>query len=146
MRTLWNAADRASLADRIRTLSPGTPAQWGTMDAPRMVAHLAASMGMALGTLPMKMRRTPLRHFPIKQLILYVVPFPKGAPTAPELQRQCVSWDDEMRALHEGLEQFARRDRTGSWPDHPAFGRMSGRAWGVLAYKHIDHHLRQFAV
>jgi hypothetical protein len=42
--------------------------------------------------------------------------------------------------------------RTGSvprdfeWPEHPAFGRMSRRVWGVLGYRHLDHHFRQFGV
>ena len=29
---------------------------------------------------------------------------------------------------------------------HPAFGKLSPRAWGVLAWRHTDHHLRQFGV
>ena len=32
------------------------------------------------------------------------------------------------------------------WQEHPAFGRLARRAWGVLAYRHLDHHLRQFGV
>ena len=27
---------------------------------------------------------------------------------------------------------------------HSFFGRMTGDEWGVLMYKHLDHHLRQF--
>jgi hypothetical protein len=27
---------------------------------------------------------------------------------------------------------------------HSFFGRMSGAEWGVMQYKHLDHHLRQF--
>ena len=27
---------------------------------------------------------------------------------------------------------------------HSFFGTMSGAEWGVLQYKHLDHHLRQF--
>lgn len=38
-----------------------------------------------------------------------------------------------------------------SWADdlstrQPAFGRLTRPAWGVLSYRHIDHHLRQFGV
>jgi len=29
---------------------------------------------------------------------------------------------------------------------HSVFGRLSRRQWGILAAKHIDHHLRQFGV
>jgi hypothetical protein len=29
---------------------------------------------------------------------------------------------------------------------HPFFGKLSGKEWGELTYKHIDHHLQQFGV
>lgn len=29
---------------------------------------------------------------------------------------------------------------------HPAFGNISTNEWGIAAYKHMDHHLRQFGV
>jgi hypothetical protein len=29
---------------------------------------------------------------------------------------------------------------------HAFFGKLSGREWGELMYKHIDHHLQQFGV
>jgi hypothetical protein len=44
------------------------------------------------------------------------------------------------------LERFAARDEIQEWPAHPAFGQLSRKDWGVLVYKHIDHHLRQFGV
>ncbi len=31
-------------------------------------------------------------------------------------------------------------------PTHPAFGPMSARDWYRSAYRHADHHLRQFGV
>jgi hypothetical protein len=27
---------------------------------------------------------------------------------------------------------------------HSFLGRISGEDWGVMMYKHLDHHLRQF--
>jgi hypothetical protein len=32
------------------------------------------------------------------------------------------------------------------WPEHPVFGKMTPRAWRVLGYRHMDHHLRQFGI
>jgi hypothetical protein len=29
---------------------------------------------------------------------------------------------------------------------HPFFGKMSAKEWGLIAHKHMDHHLRQFGV
>jgi hypothetical protein len=28
--------------------------------------------------------------------------------------------------------------------EHSFLGRLSGQEWGVMMYKHLDHHLRQF--
>lgn len=47
-----------------------------------------------------------------------------------------------------GLRQGLGEPETGppSWPPSRVFGRISGRSWGVLQHKHLDHHLRQFGV
>ncbi len=34
----------------------------------------------------------------------------------------------------------------GAWPVSPVFGRISGRSWGVMLYRHLDYHLGQFGV
>jgi hypothetical protein len=52
----------------------------------------------------------------------------------------------EMNRLHAALARFDDQRARTDWPLHPIFGRMSLRAYGVLAYKHTDHHLRQFGV
>jgi hypothetical protein len=117
------------------------------MNAPRMVAHLADALKMALGELQVAPKQTPLRFPGIKQLVIYVLPWPPGAPTAPELlARAPAAWNGEVVTLSALLERFAERTASGSWPSHPAFGSMSGRAWGVLVYRHCDHHFRQFGV
>jgi len=28
----------------------------------------------------------------------------------------------------------------------PLFGKMDGKEWALIAYKHINHHLKQFGV
>ena len=33
-----------------------------------------------------------------------------------------------------------------AWHPHPMFGQLSGHSWGVLMWRHMDHHLRQFSV
>lgn len=100
-----------------------------------------------MGELPVKPRRLPIRHPPLKQFIIYVMPFPKGAPTAPELvSRQATDWAAEVEAIERAFDRLVVRDPAAPWQDHPAFGRMTHRAWGVLIYRHTDHHLRQFGV
>jgi hypothetical protein len=115
------------------------------MSAPQMVCHLSESLKMALGELKVTPKKLPIRYPPLKQFIVYVAPFPKHAPTAPELQvRSPGDWSADVADLRSLVERFASQRGVAKWPDHPAFGRLSARAWGVLVYRHMDHHLRQF--
>jgi hypothetical protein len=119
------------------------------MDAKAMLNHLRLSALMALGELPVACKsKRPFQVFPIKHLILHVVPFPKGAPTAPEL---LVPGDtapvDAIRSeLVSLVERIGAGPREGDGAVHPLFGRLSFREWGVATYKHTDHHLRQFGL
>ena len=75
----------------------------------------------------------------------HVVPFPKGAPTAPELLVPDAASFDALRSeLVAFVERIGSGPRDGDGPVHPLFGRLSFREWGVATYKHTDHHLRQF--
>jgi len=144
VKTLWNEAHRAEILERLGRITPDTAPAWGKMNAPRMVAHVADWFRMALGELPIAERMLPVRFFPVKQLLIFVLPFPKNLPTAPELQRQAASLDEELASLRSSVERFAARDVNETWSVHPAFGPLSGSTWGALAYKHTDHHLGQF--
>jgi Protein of unknown function (DUF1569) len=147
MKTVWNEADHRELLERLDRLKPDAAPRWGKFTAPRMVCHLVDAMKMASGTLPVQPKNLPIRHPPLKQLIIYWLPFPKGAPTAPELLARLPSeWHGEVRELKQALEAFRQRGPTGPFVPHPAFGKLSARAWGVLVYRHTDHHLKQFGV
>jgi hypothetical protein len=144
--SILRADDRASLCRRLASLS-GTPSpRWGRMDAAAMLAHLRQSALMALGELPVAPKNKRLfESFPVKQLILYVVPFPRGAPTARELLVSSPAPVEESRVeLLALLERMGAGPRDGSGPVHPLLGPLSWREWGVLMHKHVDHHLRQF--
>jgi hypothetical protein len=118
------------------------------MDAKAMLTHLRQSALMALGDLPVASKsKRAFQVFPIKHLILHVAPFPKGAPTAPELLVPDEASVDDIRSeLVSLVERIGKGPREGDGPVHPLFGRLSFREWGIATYKHTDHHLRQFGV
>ena len=113
-----------------------------------MLAHVNDGLRMALGDLATTPKDLPLRYPPLKQLLVYVLPFPKGAPTSRELLARVdqAQWDDEVAAFPGLLERAGACACRRDWPLHPAFGRLSSRAWGVLGYRHVDHHFTQFGV
>src|SRR5438045_9746432 len=84
-KTLWNAGSRQELLDRLGRLKPDARPLWGRMNAPQMVAHLVGWMRMATGELLTAPLNRPIRYPPLKQMIIYWLPRPKGVPTAPEL-------------------------------------------------------------
>jgi hypothetical protein len=66
---------------------------------------------------------------------------------APEfLAQPAATWDQDFAALGAAINRFAARGPGGPWAEHPAFGPLTGRMWGVLAWRHLDHHLRQFGL
>ena len=148
MPTLQNAADRAGLIGRLDRLTPDTKGQWGVMNVSQMLAHCADNLRMAVGDLPVKAKSIPFfRHFPLKHLALYVLPFPKNAPTAPELKsRAPKAFDSERVDIRTLLPRLDPASFIGSVPDHPIFGSFTPAQWGKLGFRHLDHHLRQFGV
>lgn len=117
------------------------------MTAPQMVAHVISWMLMAKGELYTAPRPSILRRSPVKQLAIYWLPFPKGVPTAQELlERAPAEWAGEREVLTQLIENFESDHRNKEWPEHPAFGFLTDGAWGVLGFRHTDHHLRQFGV
>ncbi len=146
-KTLSNARARRELLDRLEHLTPDATPRWGKMTAPQMVAHLTDWMMMASGDLKTAAQNRVLRYPPLKQLAIYWLPFPKGVPTAPELLgRVPLEWGAERASLRQRVEAFESLYLKPEWPDHPAFGKMTPKAWGVFAYRHMDHHLRQFGI
>jgi hypothetical protein len=145
MKSIWQDETRRELSDRVGAVAWDRRAEWGKFSAPKMVCHLADSLKMAMGDLKVVRKRLPIRYPPLKQFIIYVAPFPKSAPTAPELLvRAPREWANDIADVQDLLARAGSARTTEAWPEHPAFGKLSKRAWGVLIYRHMDHHLRQF--
>src|SRR5260370_28775094 len=135
MKTIWNHADRARVLSRMDRITDERKPRWGRMTADRMLAHVVESAKMSIGELQCESKRLPIRWFPLKQLILYVFPFPKGSPTAPELLAGAEAPVSDLKPeLHRLVDKFAEpRDRH-HWPEHPAFASLSREARAQLTY------------
>ncbi len=146
MGSILKDSDRSAIVNRLQSLSASSVGQWGSMDVAAMLQHLRLSAEMALGELTMpSSNKRAFQVFPLKHLVLYVLPFPKGAPTAPALKPGLETpLEQERTALLSLLERIASGPDEGAGPAHPLFGPLTWRQWGVLTYKHADHHLRQF--
>jgi hypothetical protein len=146
MKSVFDASVRAELASRIHLLSLQSNAQWGKMNAYQMIKHCTLCEDMMLG-------KTKIKRVLIGRLIGGIIlkkvlkdntPFGKNSPTSPLLKTTTKSGDIEQQKKEwvSRLEEYARYDD----PEfvHPFFGPMTKEQIGCFAYKHADHHLRQF--
>lgn len=148
---MFKNADRAAITDRINRLKPDSKALWGKMNVSEMMCHCADGVEMATGERDVADRSSFLFRTIVKPLVLYVLPMPKSAPTAPELNPHLEGTKPDEFAkdrsrLNECIEKLADLPADFSFAPHAAFGSMTRDQWGILIHKHIDHHLKQFGV
>lgn len=147
MKTILEETARRDLLERLSQIKSETSPKWGKFTATQMVRHLADPLRAAMGEMEVAPKNGPLRNPLLRYLIIYWLPWPKGAPTAPEFipplggDMQVCQHD-----LKNTLDRFVHFTQEKKPAPHPAFGELKREHWGVLTHRHIDHHLRQFGV
>lgn len=146
MGTLLSTEDRVPILQRLRSIRPDARPAWGSLDAPRMLCHVADQLRVALGDIPTKPVHTVVSRTLVKFLVVNTgLQPPRGRiKTAPEmLISRPTSWDVDVAACVDLAERVGRGTCSAV---HPAFGPLSPREWGRLCWKHLNHHLVQFGV
>ena len=148
MPSLFNPVARDAILDRIGRLAPDRKPLWGRFTVPEMVCHVSCALRQGLRELETGPPTGPLAHPPLNWLLIHVVPWPKGKGKSPPefLATRPTTWNADVSRLRDLIQRFADRGPTAAWPPSRVFGRISGRSWGVLEHKHLDHHHRQFGV
>jgi len=150
MKTLARERCKAEIVRRLRTVRPESARRWGQMSAPQMVCHLSDSCLMMTGQKPVSDATGRLQRTLVKWIALYLpLRWPAGILTRPEIDQHVagtkpVDFATDVAKLEALLELITTREKGFEWPVHPIFGRMSRAAWLRWAYRHMDHHLRQF--
>jgi hypothetical protein len=139
----------ARLVQRLEVLRPDTPRRWGTLTAGEMLCHLGDAATNLLGRPPSGEART---HRLRKWVGLRSpLPWPRGARTPPRLDPRLegtrpTDFEQDRRRAIESLRQLALAPDEVLRATHALFGRMTPDDWKRWAYRHTDHHLRQFGM
>jgi hypothetical protein len=152
MKTVADPAVLQSLINRLGAITVDSRRRWGTLTPHEMLCHLGDATAMVLRTRP---RTDPVRirrRFLVKALGLWApIRWPHGWPTNPAFDPKVAGTRpsdfarDLARAVA-GLEGIAAAGPDGLEPAHGLFGVMSLSDWQRWAYRHTEHHLRQFGV
>ena len=153
--SLSNSAIKEQIVERLQTIQPDSPRQWGRMTVSQMICHLSDSFRVTMGMKPWKTTRISVTPIPMPRWFLKWValstsmPWPRGVPTRPEVdaERGCTrptQFDQDKAELFVLLDRFIQEPRDFEWQPHPIFGAMTDADWTRWGYLHMDHHLRQF--
>jgi hypothetical protein len=146
MKTVFDKTTRDELINRINTLNETNKAQWGKMNVYQMMKHCILWEEWVLGK--KKYKRVFIGRFIGKMVLKNILkdenPLMRNSPTLPELRVRenkgdITSERTKWISLIKDYEYFSNPDFI-----HSFFGKMTKEQIGYLAYKHTDHHLRQF--
>lgn len=150
MQTIHSKDAINALITRIGKLENNTPGKWGKMNVTQMIKHCILSEEMYLGKTPYKRLFVGkvFGKMALKKLVSNDAPIKKNQPTH-KLLKTAGNEDIELlkekwTALIQEYQSISEAKSTGFV--HPFFGKMTKSEFGIAAYKHIDHHLRQFGV
>jgi hypothetical protein len=149
MNSLFESNSAAGIIYRLAKLHPNTKSLWGKMNVSQMLAHCQVPLQAALGEKQFKRTFFGFVFGRIgKRQMLKAGPFKKNLPTDPRfIVKDDRDFEKEKKQLQVLVHKFAIAN-----PDmiaqkrHPFFGNMTQDEWGLLQWKHLDHHLKQFGV
>ena len=147
MKSVFNSTVRDELVERIHSLNKESKARWGKMNVHQMLQHCISWDEVALGkrvvTQPF-LGRLVGKVF-LKRFVKDDRPMPQNLPSIPDLKMQ-KPVDRDIAAEKERWTSLIN-----DYAAHgentfvlPFFGQVNRGQAGVVAYKHTDHHLRQF--
>ena len=148
MKTIFDKSTRDELIRRIDTLTKDNSAQWGKMNVYQMLKHCRLWDEWIAGKKKNKQvfAGRLFGKMALKNVLKDEKPLGRNTPTIPELRLNRLGENGDVESEKakwivtiEGYAHFSNPDFV-----HTFFGKMTREQIGYLAYKHADHHLRQF--
>ncbi len=148
MKSIFDKTWRDELIGRINLVNETSARQWGKMNVYQMIKHCSNWDEWVLGkNNPVYKRQFIGRIFGkmvLRKMIKTDKPFDKNVPTTNWLKIKETNGDivSEKSKWISSIKEYANYSNAGFI--HDFFGKMSIEEIGIMAYKHTDHHLRQF--
>ena len=148
MKDIFDYQTIEELKTRVDQLNSNSQARWGKMNVYQMLKHCTENERLML-------RQTTFKRLFIGRLFGQMAlksnikddaPLDKNSPTHPKLKfTGNGDIEQQKQAWMELLDAYPTMNaKDYATFIHPFFGKMNSEQVGRLAYKHIDHHLRQF--
>ncbi|HEX3127305.1 MAG TPA: DinB family protein [Thermoanaerobaculia bacterium] len=141
------------LLSRLARLTLDSQRRWGTLTPAEMLCHLGDAGDAVLG-----LRVTPGPKPDVKpsRILMWLavwspIHWPKGAETRAgsdpkKLGTRPGDFEQDRERVVSGLRAMAAAAPGSLLPVHFRFGPMTVKGWQRWAWRHVDHHLRQFGL
>jgi hypothetical protein len=151
MKNIFKKEVSQEIIQRINNLTNNSNPQWGKMNVAQMLAHLNVQYEIIYENdkfpKPNFIARFFLKNV-VKKAVTGPKPFSKNGRTAPYF---IISSQKDFDKEKERLINYMKRIQVDGVEvllprDTKSFGKLTAEEWNTLFYKHLDHHLNQFAV
>lgn len=150
MKTIFDKNIREHLVSRIERINEDRKAGWGKMTVIQMIQHNIYWNRWVIGKDNHEYKQAFMGKLfgktGLKRMIRNEKPFDKNIPTSNIFKIKGST--GEIESEKEDWILLINEYESYNNPDfiHDFFGKMTNEQIGILAYKHTDHHLRQFGV
>lgn len=136
------------IIQRINSLTPKTPAQWGKMNVAQMLAHCNVTYEMIYESkhpAPKGFLKLMLKLF-VKGVVTNEKAYPKNSRTAPAflIVDERVFETEKNRLIEHIKKTQQLGEKYFDNKESLSFGKLSTLEWNNMFYKHLNHHLSQF--
>jgi hypothetical protein len=150
MKNIFDKIVSDEVIARIQNLNPDSSAQWGKMTVDQMLAHCNVTYELIYEDKhpkPTGLKKLLLKWF-VKNLVVNEKPYKRNNPTAPEfLVTSRRDFEIEQRRLIDYIKKTLELgENYFDGKESHSFGKLKSWEWNNMFYKHLDHHLTQFAV
>jgi hypothetical protein len=148
MKTVFDKTVREELIGRINTLSEKSVAEWGKMNIYQMLTHCTIWEEWVQGVHKPVYKQALIGFIfgkmALKGIMKDESPLRRNTPTSSAFKSKETSGDIEAEKNKwiTLINEYAHYSNPAFI--HDFFGKMTKEEIGLLAYKHTDHHLRQF--
>lgn len=149
MKTILDENTRSELIERINLLHENSTAQWGEMNVYQMAKHCTIWDEWVLGKSNHVYKQSLLGlifgKLALKSSVGDSRPMKRNMPAGKfVVKEKSGSIEQQKKKWIAGVTEYANFSNTHFI--HDFFGKMTREQIGIFAYKHADHHLRQFNV
>jgi hypothetical protein len=147
MKSFFEPEAYQELQDRLEKIRPESQPQWGKMNSGQMCNHCQEPLKIAVDKSDVVLKPNWLIKLLFKKMLYSPKPYRKNAPTPPQF-RSAGDFDfqKEKVELHKWMQELWEDRDNENRVAHPVFGTFTKAQWGIMQWKHLNHHFEQFGV